>query len=146
MMVVRNHVLVALAVLVVVAGAAVFSWAQEGAVKIRGVNAPDEHPNGCIDCHRDAGEGRDYRLNVSLKEIAGHPDITSIVKVLPKDCGICHRPDVPAGALNHITHRVHYQNPDENHFISAYQGSCLECHSLNVATGVMGMKEGDKNW
>jgi hypothetical protein len=30
----------------------------------------DEHPNGCVDCHKNQGEGKDYRLNVSLAKIS----------------------------------------------------------------------------
>ena len=36
--------------------------------------------------------------------------------------------------------------PAENHFIAYYQGSCPNCHSLDSATGEMGVKSGPKNW
>ena len=85
-------------------------------VQLAGITIEDTHPNGCVDCHAKT------------------------------DCVICHKPKMPAGDLNNITHSSHYDNPDENHFIEYYNGDCLSCHSLNTATGVMTMKTGAKNW
>lgn len=119
---------------------------QDAGPFLPGVTVTDEHPNGCVDCHLNAGEDRDYRLNVSLKEIEGHPDITHIVKNLPADCGMCHRDGTDAGSISLITHKDHYKNPEENHFVSGYQGACLNCHTLDTATGEMGIKSAAKNW
>lgn len=110
-----------------------------------GITVADEHPQGCIDCHKDLGGGRDHRLNVSLKA-DGHVDITAIVKTVPNDCGMCHREGVAAGPLNQRAHQVHYQDPDDNVFVKNYQGACLNCHKLDVASGTMTMKSGPKNW
>ena len=82
-------------------------------------------------------------LNSYLRD---HPDIAMITKTLPQDCAMCHKEDVPAGALNTQTHRIHYENPGENQFIERYQGECLACHSLNPVTGEMAVKQGPKNW
>lgn len=144
MKVVRRISLPVLAVVLFFAGAVVLAWAQEGdGLRLPGVNTEDKHPNGCVDCHANQGEGRDYRLNVSIED---HPDITAVAKTLPKDCGMCHRPNVAAGPLNKQTHALHYQNPSENVFVTVYGGHCLECHAVNSETGEMSIKQGPKNW
>ena len=111
-----------------------------------GITVTDDHPRGCVDCHRNAGEGQDYRLNVSLREIEDHPDITAIVKKIPDDCAMCHKEGTSAGPLSLALHKHHYEDPTENHFISFYKGSCLNCHTLDAETGKMGVKSGPKNW
>ena len=133
-----------IAVLALFLGAAVLASAQE-TLKLSGVTVKDEYPNGCVDCHTQSGENN-YRLNTELKNLNGHPDITKITKTVPKDCAMCHTPKLPAGSLNLITHKSHYQNPSKNSFISDYQGDCLACHSLNLSTGEMSVKSGPKNW
>ncbi len=117
-------------------------WAQDLA-KLPGINAEDEHPQGCVDCHT-AGDGRDSRLNVSLEELEGHPPVDNIVKTVPDDCMMCHGAN--ASNLSTITHASHYQNPEENYFVANYDGQCLECHSLNIESGRMSVKNGPKNW
>ena len=126
------------------AGAIGLIWAQD-APALSGITAEDAHPNGCIDCHRVAENGNDYRLNVSLTE-AGHPNIATMVRTVPNDCGICHKAGTPLGAVSELTHKAHYANASENHFIAYYQGECLACHALNAETGVMTVKSGPKNW
>ncbi len=133
-----------IAVLVLFLGAVMSASAQD-TLKLSGITTTDDHPNGCVDCHKQSG-GNDYRLNTALKEISGHPDVTKIVKTVPKDCGMCHKPNSSAGSLTLQVHKIHFENPDENHFISNYQGECLACHSLDLATGEMSVKSGPKNW
>ena len=110
-----------------------------------GVTVTDEHPNGCVDCHKVSGSN-DYRLNVSLAEIEGHPKIDAIVKNLPQDCMMCHKAGTTAGPLSDIAHRNHYSNPANNAFITTYKGACLNCHSINPGSGKMALKSGPKNW
>ena len=109
-----------------------------------GLTVADDHPNGCVDCHKISGEN-DYRLNTDLAA-EGHVDISMIVRTVPNDCYMCHKEGAAAGALNELTHASHYKNPAENHFVEFYQGACLQCHSLDAETGVMGVKSGPKNW
>ena len=111
-----------------------------------GVTQVDDHPNGCVDCHRQVSAESDYRLNVSLKEMEGHPDISRMVKTMPKDCAMCHKAGASAGLLSNVVHEAHYEDPAENHFVSSYQGACLSCHTLNLSDGSMTMKSGAKNW
>ena len=115
------------------------------AVDLPGINVEDKYPNGCVDCHANTADA-DYRLNTELKNLEGHPDITAIVKTVPKDCSMCHKPGVPAGALTGITHVDHYQEPGENVFVQQYEGSCLACHAIDTGTGDVSMKNGPKNW
>ncbi|UCF99054.1 MAG: hypothetical protein JSV89_05825 [Spirochaetaceae bacterium] len=110
-----------------------------------GVTVKDEHPNGCVDCHKASG-GDDYRLNVELANMSGHPKIDAIVKNLPQDCLMCHKAGTKAGPLNDITHKDHYRNPSENVFVTVYQGACLNCHSVDPNSGKMAVKSGPKNW
>ncbi len=142
---IRGIVFFLLLVTVVAAGALFLIGAGDGKPFLPGVNVKDDNPNGCVDCHRDAGGGQDYRLNKSLAE-QGHVNIEAIVKKIPKDCAMCHRAGAAAGSIQLIIHKAHYQNPEENHFVTNYQGACLSCHTLNSDTGVMGMKSGPKNW
>ncbi len=124
-------------------GAAGLLFAQDAFLP--GITSSDDHPNGCIDCHKST-DGGDYRLNVELEDMGGHPDVTNIVKTLPDDCMFCHKEGVKAGELNVITHQGHYHNPGDNHFVSGYQGACLHCHALNTRTWEMSIKSGSKNW
>lgn len=110
-----------------------------------GVTVTDEHPNGCVDCHKVSGDN-DYRLNVELANIEGHPKIDAIVKNAPQDCLMCHKEGAKAGPLSNIVHRDHYRNPNDNHFVSFYQGACLNCHSVSPGSGKMTVKNGPKNW
>lgn len=135
---VRLFIVVAVMIAVVAFGL----WAQDR-VQLPGINAEDKHPQGCVDCHNNEGDN-DYRLNVSLKEVADHPAIDSIVNTVPDDCNMCH--GSYASKLNTITHTAHYANPDENSFVAYYNGQCLECHTINTATGETGIKSGPKNW
>ena len=130
-------------ILLLMVGAVFTVSADEMVLKLSGITVKDEHPNGCVDCHKVSG-GNDYRLNVELG--SGHPDISKIVRTVPNDCSMCHKANTKAGALNLQTHKIHYQNPANNNFVKAYQGDCLTCHSLDLATGVMKVKSGPKNW
>ena len=126
------------------AGAIAITWAQDTPA-LSGITAEDTHPNGCVGCHQITDDGNDYRLNVSLTE-SGHPNIAAMVRTVPNDCGICHKAGTPLGATSALSHRAHYADASENHFIAYYQGECLACHALNTETGAMTVKSGPKNW
>ncbi len=140
----RNFLVPVLAIALILAGALALSWA-DSEVELAGITVEDEHPNACVDCHAQSDSG-DHRLNVALKEMEDHPDITRIVRNLPADCAMCHKANMPAGGLSEVVHMAHYANPDENHFVASYNGECLACHALNTSTGVMSNKSGPKNW
>lgn len=128
-----------------VAGLILTAQGKPGA-SLAGLTSKDAYPNGCIDCHLNAGANRDTRLNVVLAAREGHPPVDKIVNLIPGDCLKCHKAGAKAGAFNLITHRQHYRNPSANEFISRYQGACLNCHTLAPDTGVMTVKSGKKNW
>lgn len=111
-----------------------------------GITTKDAFPNGCVSCHIGKSPDGDHRLNIDLKKIKAHPDVTSMVKVVPKDCGKCHKAGPKPASLNAALHKVHYGREAASLFVKKFQGSCLHCHALNVKTGVMTMKSGTKNW
>jgi hypothetical protein len=111
-----------------------------------GLTVKDTTPNGCVDCHKLIDAKHDYRLNVGLAQNDEHPDITKIVKKVPTDCFMCHKEGTKAGPLQTQLHKVHYQKPAENPFVTMYNGACLNCHALKVETGIVSVKTGDKNW
>jgi hypothetical protein len=115
------------------------------AAELPGLTAADKLPKGCVDCHSNQGEGKDYRLNVSLKQVKGHPDIASIVKTVPTDCAMCHKEGTPK-ALSTALHKSHYEKLAESSFVKFYSGECLNCHTLNTTTFQMKVKSGPKNW
>ncbi len=111
-----------------------------------GLTDKDDHPNGCVSCHVNVGPNKDYRLNAELAKNPKHPKIDKVVKVVPNDCAICHKEGAKVGVLSLIAHKNHYANAKENAFVTNYQGACLNCHSLDPATGAMTVKSGPKNW
>jgi hypothetical protein len=142
----RRLLLIPLVVVGVVAAVLFLVAADNNKPFLPGITVTDEHPQACVDCHTNQGQGKDYRLNAELAKVSGHPKIDSIVKTVPTDCLICHKEGTKAGPLYLITHRDHYRNPADNAFIKFYQGACLNCHSLDTATGKMTVKSGPKNW
>jgi hypothetical protein len=99
----------------------------------------DTYPNGCVDCHKKVSDEKDYRLNVLLAKEGKHPDITEIVNSIPDDCMNCHT-EGSENSIGNIAHRKHYENPEENTFISEYQGSCFNCHSMDIEEGKVVVK------
>jgi hypothetical protein len=139
--------LVVLVGVVILGGALmVLPAASAGAAPVLpGITGKDENPNGCVDCHVNAG-GKDLRITAELANIKGHPKVDKIVKTVPKDCMVCHKASGKGGELNLVIHKAHYAKPSENAFVTSYQGSCLHCHALNMDTGAMTVKSGPKNW
>jgi hypothetical protein len=142
----RTIILSALGAFALVAVVTILTAASAAAPVLPGITAKDELPNGCVDCHQNAGAGKDYRLNVGIPaNLKGHPDISKLVKTVPNDCAMCHKEGQKAGALNLVLHTVHYAKPAENPFVTAYQGACLNCHALG-ATGAITVKSAPRNW
>jgi mono/diheme cytochrome c family protein len=120
--------------------------ADASSVFLPGITVKDEHPNGCVDCHKNAD--KDYRLNVALTQIKGHPNIAKVVKKVPDGCAMCHKAggSGKAPALANVVHEFHYKDAAKNAFVTYYQGACLNCHQLNVDNGEMKVKSGAANW
>ena len=132
--------LAGLAGIVLILGAA-----ADSSVWLPGITSKDDTPNGCVDCHKALGK-EDDRLPVLLGKIKDHPDVTRIVKKVPTDCMICHKAGSKVAPLNIFLHKVHYANPAGNAFVTTNKGSCLNCHSLDAASGEMKIKSGPSNW
>jgi len=144
----RGRTVLCLVVGLAVFGGTVAVSAQSAADSafLPGITTKDEHPSGCVDCHISQGEGKDYRVPAELAKITGHPKIDKIVKTVPKDCLICHKNGPKPPVFSQAMHKVHFRNPKGNAFIAVYKGACLNCHSLDIDTGVMSVKSGPKNW
>jgi hypothetical protein len=133
----------ALAILV---GIVLILTAQIPPGKLPGLVSADPFVKGCVECHKAQTGGTDLRLNVSLKQVARHPDITNIVRNIPTDCAICHKSGTAAKALNVVVHMSHYENRGDSVFVKTYGGDCLICHTLNTTTFAMTNKAAPKNW
>lgn len=149
--------LVLAAMLAIGSGIAVYTQ-EEDVPAIPGVTAEDTHPNGCVDCHRKAGEDQDYRLSTAIAEWASegapeeliewseaawpnaslsgqHPGVSGFVasQTLPDSCYNCHG-EGSGMPLKPLLHTVHFAGGGDNHFVSGYDGRCLHCHAMNTDT------------
>ncbi len=158
--------------LVLAVGTGIAVYTQEEEVPaIPGITSEDGHPNGCVDCHRVAGENRDYRMSTAVEEWATegapeevmeiaeaswpgveltgkHPDVAQFVQdqPMPDSCLTCHG-EQGSMPLAEALHTYHFAGGGENHFVSSYDGRCLQCHTMNAdtanpPTGAMGIKSG----
>lgn len=118
--------------------------AQSKPPTLIGINSKDPFPSGCVSCHIKLPD-KDVRLNVMLAKVGKHPNITSVVKVVPTDCAKCHK-EGSARSLSVSSHKMHFQNPTKSEFISKFGGQCLNCHKLDAKTFKMSVKSGAKNW
>jgi hypothetical protein len=132
---------------------AVFAFTLAGSILVAdeiaalpGVTVDDDRPNGCVDCHVKVDDERDYRLNVEVAHVEKHPPVDKIVKTVPDDCMKCHKEGSKAGAMSEVSHKSHFTKGKDNHFVSHYSGECLHCHSIDLGTGVIGVKSGPSNW
>ncbi|MFB6286001.1 MAG: hypothetical protein ABEK03_05420 [Candidatus Bipolaricaulia bacterium] len=158
--------------LVLAIGSGIAVYTQEEEVPaIPGITSKDSHPNGCVDCHRVAGENRDYRMSTAIEkwankgapeevrkvaeaswpgvELTGkHPAVSGFVATqpMPQSCLTCHG-EQGSMPLAEALHSFHFTGGGDNHFVSGYDGRCLQCHTLNAntdnpPTGAIGIKSG----
>ena len=121
--------------------------AQESKPLLPGILGADPFPNGCVSCHKNEGDAIPWKLNVMLSKIqGGHPKVDAIVKTAPKDCTMCHKEGAKMGTIYSVVHKAHFAKKADSQFIKLYQGSCLNCHSMDLATGLVSIKSGPKNW
>jgi hypothetical protein len=120
--------------------------AQDAKVFLPGILAADDYPNGCVDCHKNEGDAIPWKLNLMLARIQGHPKVDAIVKTAPKDCAMCHKEGAKMGALYSVVHRAHFAKKADSLFIKQFHGACLNCHTMDLATGLVSIKSGPKNW
>lgn len=134
---------------------------------IPGINAPDPHPGGCVDCHIDMHDIHiDARLSTSMNrwQSAVEPELVEMVQRLmpegttlkgkhptagkslediPAACIKCHgamaKKAPPFAPLLHV---LHFTGAEDNHFMSIFQGECTHCHKLDLETGEWSMPSG----
>lgn len=141
----RGRMMVALMVvgLLLFSVAAALAAEQPKVPQIPGVTASDSHPNGCNDCHRKVNEQTDRSLAAgiaSMVKAGTHPKVSDrLMKDLPKQCVTCHKPDSKQ-PMGDVMHKAHLAGGADNHFITAYQGQCTECHAVDLKTGKITVK------
>ena len=99
-----------------------------------------------MDCHKNDAEAVPLKLNLMLAKIQSHPKVDAIVKVAPKDCGMCHKAGAKMGDLSPVVHKAHFGAKADSLFVKQFAGSCLQCHHMDPVTGLVTMKSGPKNW
>ncbi|GEM_PF-1350313 len=145
---------------------------EEEVPAIPGITVEDDHPNGCVNCHRERPDiGRDFRLSTYIEEWATegtpeeilelaqaawpeaslsgkHPNVAEMTatRELPTACMTCHSEegDKP---LSSYLHLQHFAGGAENHFVTLYGGYCTQCHSVDLnleepPAGGIGIKTG----
>jgi cytochrome c553 len=128
--------------------------------KIPAINADDQFPRACVDCHLNYTDmNMDTRLSTLMAEwqkevhpkllamaqaaapegmtLKGkHPVVGDPAKNIPKNCLTCHaRGSKIAPPFAVMLHEIHLTGGDENHFMTIFQGECTHCHKLNLKTG-----------
>ncbi len=105
----------------------------------------DQYAQGCVSCHVEK-DGVDFRISTLLaKNHKKHPKVKAM-KQIPKDCAKCHKEGKKFGALGVVIHKVHFQNPETNKFVTDNGGNCNACHIMNPETWKSENKQGPKNW
>lgn len=156
---------------IVVSGFVFYVFAQEKHVpklpEIPGITADDKFPRSCVDCHRVyLVQKADYRLSTILKKwekeldskyfeqakasmssdvkLKGtHPDVQSLVEVIPDDCLKCHGSQAKkAPPFSKLLHLIHLTGGKDNHYLLHFKGSCMHCHKLDKKTGMWGLGSG----
>lgn len=129
-------------------GLGVVSVAQQPTKKapdIPGVTGKDPFMNGCVSCHVVLPDGKDMRISQAMKALKKHPDVSKTMKNIPMDCMSCH-PTKTAMGLDRKLHPLHYGKQEKSVFVTEFNGTCTNCHSMNLKTGKIGIKSGLKNW
>ena len=152
--VVLTVLLLGTVVLLLMGGVGLVTFSQEGEVvvpEIPGITVEDVEVSGCVDCHRQVDDERDYRLSTSLKQLAEegkHPDVSAMASTIPEDCVICHSEQMAEGMgtdpLGPMMHKIHLVGGADNHFITGYEGQCTHCHALDKEIGGFSIKSGEE--
>jgi|GEM_PF-591781 len=138
---------------------------------VPGVNAPDDFPGGCVDCHVVRKDiGRDVRISTILKSWADgveperflekaqkaapegvtlkgkHPDVEWAFSDIPNSCLTCHAIDSTSlPPLCNMMHLFHLTGGEENPFMTMFQAQCTYCHKLNKDTGLWTLRSGPEH-
>ena len=134
---------------------------------VPGINAPDQFPQGCVDCHivyenppmdvrlstllQAWCEGADDHLLAVAQAAAPagvsltgrHPEVTEALTDIPATCLECHGKDAAdAPPFGRLMHSIHLADRADNPFLALFQGECTHCHKLNAATGAWRVASG----
>jgi len=116
----------------------IFTSSQEKAVE------ENKHPNGCISCHFTENS----RIPVMLSNAyPNHPKVSSM-KMIPNDCGKCHKKGFKHGELSEIIHKTH-DVKTENKTMDEIKEKCSSCHQIeiDVIDAInFKIKSCEKNW
>lgn len=97
---------------------------------------------GCVGCHDGDMAAT---LGVLLEDL-GHMSVDDDIEEVPGDCLECHSEEGGAWMMSELSHMLHFQDPTNNAFVIDQGGSCLSCHTMDVETGAVAVKSGQKNW
>lgn len=129
--------------------------------QVPALNAPDTHPNACVDCHIVyKGGGLDTRLSVLLSNwTAGtvepgllakgqasapagvrlqgrHPKAGDATQDIPAACLDCHGAvSTKAPPFARLMHLIHLTGGAQSPYMTVFQGECTYCHKLDAQTG-----------
>ena len=115
----------------VVVAASVIALAQ---ATLPGLVGEDVSPDGCLSCHRVTEDGRDHTMATMLQETHGRFSASRLA-----DLAGCYTCPERRGDMAELMHAAHYAGED-NHFITRYNGYCTHCHSVDLASGAIGVK------
>ena len=113
---------------------------------LAGILEKDDRPHGCVDCHVSEADAVTLKVNLMLAKVQRHPKVDALLKTLPNDCGMCHKEGAKMGPLPSVVHKAHFAKKADSQFIKLFQGTCLYCHTMDLASGVVSIKSGPKNW
>lgn len=136
-----KKVLIVAFVLALVMLVSVAVFAAVPSLTIPGVNAKDDMPKGCADCHVKVGNN-DYTVLAGMKKLVAagkHPKASDTMLDELKDCYTCHKAGAAAGTVAAVVHASHFTGKD-NSFVKEYSGNCTWCHSVDLTKGTVGIK------
>jgi len=136
--------------------------------QIPGINAEDQFPGGCVDCHVVQPQFNvDGRLSAHMAQLAKqvgpdllamaqaaapagvtlkgkHPAVPpAMLKNIPNGCMPCHsKASKTAPPLAALLHGIHLSGGQQSPYMTLFQGECTHCHKLDAKTGAMSIPNG----
>jgi len=103
----------------------------------------DAYPNGCISCHVNAN---DVDMTIPTLLAANHPKHPKVssMKMIPDDCGKCHKKGAKYGELSELMHKTH--DMESSKFKTEMNGNCTSCHIMKTEDEPESNKSAEKNW
>jgi hypothetical protein len=154
-----------------IAGAVAAATAQAEPPAIPGLTAPDEFPNGCVDCHVERADveghmpiskvleqwqtevpadllGKLTKVTPEGTKLKGkHPKVPPkmLEAGIPDSCLMCHKAgSTMAAPLSAYMHDIHLVGGAENQFLTVFGGQCTHCHKFDKATAQWSLASGSE--